>query len=109
VTAIDSTDPPLPSYHTSKGYPIVSLRSCPLRGQALIRSLAVGSFLSLTVSERRGSAMGLEGGSGCAGSSAMGDIWGAAEVGDDPEVERLIGADPRLLDKQDGEGKTPRP
>jgi hypothetical protein len=35
--------------------------------------------------------MRLDGGYGCAGSSAMADIWEAVEEGDLSEVERLVG------------------
>jgi hypothetical protein len=51
--------------------------------------------------------MRLDGGCGCAGSSAMADIWEAAKAGDVGEVERLLGQDPGLLDAGDGSGRTP--
>jgi uncharacterized protein len=50
--------------------------------------------------------MRLDGGCGCAGSSAM-DIWEAASYGFLDEVEELVERDPSLLDKQDKEGYTP--
>jgi ankyrin repeat protein len=40
-------------------------------------------------------------GCGCAGSSPMHGIWGAAEVGDLTEVKRLVGEDPGLLNPED--------
>jgi ankyrin repeat protein len=46
-------------------------------------------------------------GCGCAESSAMVNIWRAAEAGDVGEVERLVGQDPGLLDAGDGAGTTP--
>jgi ankyrin repeat protein len=52
---------------------------------------------------RRGGGMGLDGGCGCAGSSAM-SIWDAVKSGDLAEVERLVGQDPGLLDAKDAEG-----
>jgi uncharacterized protein len=48
-----------------------------------------------------------DGGCGCAGSIAMGDIWRAARVGDVDEVEWLVGQDSRLLNARDEFGYTP--
>jgi uncharacterized protein len=48
----------------------------------------------------------LDGGCGCAGSGAMGDIWQAAEAGDVGEVERLLGQDLGLLNATDNDGMT---
>jgi ankyrin repeat protein len=52
-------------------------------------------------------AWGLTGGFGCAGSSAMPNIWDAAEAGVLGEVERLVGQDPGLLDAKNEFGQTP--
>jgi hypothetical protein len=51
-----------------------------------------------------GGGVGLDGGWGCAGSSATDDTdtWGAAKEGDVGEVERLVGHDPGLLDARGG-------
>jgi hypothetical protein len=52
--------------------------------------------------------MQLDGGCGCAGSSAMPHIWRAAQTGDLAEVERLVGRDAGLIDAKDGvHGVTP--
>jgi ankyrin repeat protein len=51
--------------------------------------------------------MRLDGGCGCAGSSAMEGIWRVAEAGDLAEVQRLVGQDPGLLDAKSDNGSTP--
>jgi hypothetical protein len=51
--------------------------------------------------------MGLDGGCGCAGSSAVADIWAAAKAGDLAEVQQLVGQDPGLLNAGDGDDWTP--
>jgi hypothetical protein len=47
--------------------------------------------------EREKDGMRLDGGCGCAGSSAMVNTWEAAEEGHVGEVQRLVGHDPGLL------------
>jgi hypothetical protein len=46
-------------------------------------------------------AMRLDGGCGCAESSAMANIWKAAASGDLAEVKRLVGQEPGLLNAQE--------
>jgi hypothetical protein len=56
---------------------------------------------ALVVSCLYGGGMRLDGGCGCAGSSAMDDLRRAALHGDLAEVQRLVGEDPGLLNATD--------
>jgi hypothetical protein len=69
--------------------------SSRIEALVLLRKRGVGVARGWTV------AVGLQ------GSTAMVNIWDAAEAGDVGEVERLVGQDPGLLDARAGAGWTP--